>query len=227
MQRFFSYEYMYLLPLLLSAILSLKTFRHGWPKQYRLFAVLIWTTLLAEALANLWIHKLHNMFGWNYSRNNLWIYNFYFLIRLVLLASIFYQILCDPRTKKIVYAVTTGILLFGLADYFIIQSPFQYNTYSVIACHVTLIALCLCYFRQLLQAPGIIVLHKEPMIWMTLGTFLYQSASLPFLIMFGFLNMQHSPLALSLLFINDIFNFIICICYLISFLCKPQHSQPL
>ncbi|MBW8684354.1 hypothetical protein K1Y79_08415 [Chitinophaga sp. B61] len=218
---------MYLLPLLLSAILSLKTFRHRWPKPYKLFAVLVIMSFLTEVLANLWIHKLHNIAGWNYSRNNLWIYNFFFLVRFALLSTIFYQILNDSRIRKIIYMGAIVLLLFGLTDYFVIQGPFQYNTFSVIACHVSLIVLCLCYFKQLLQAPGIIDLHKEPMVWMTLGTFLYQSASLPFLIMFGFLNLQHSPLALSLLFINDIFNFLICTCYLISFLCKPQHSQPL
>ncbi|QHS62387.1 hypothetical protein [Chitinophaga agri] len=227
MQRFLRYEYLYLYPLLLSAILSLKTFGPKWPKQYKLFGVLVMVSLLTEALANFWIIRLHNLFGWDYSKNNLWIYNLFITVRLVLLQAIYYLLLHNPRIKRMIAVSAPILILFGLINYFFIQGPFQSNTYTVITSHVTIITLCLYYFRQLLQDPYIIVLHKEPMIWMTLGTFLYQTASLPFLVMFGFLNMYHSPLALSFLFINDTFNFLMCICYLISFLCKPQHPQPL
>jgi hypothetical protein len=46
------------------------------------------------------------------------------------------------------------------------------------------------------------------------------------LIMLGFLNMQQSSLSLLFLPINDTLNLLMCFCYLISFLCKPQPSQP-
>lgn len=226
MLRFLKYEYLYFLPLLLSAIFSLRSFRQKWPKPYRLFAVLVLVSLLTEIVALLWRLYWHQMFSWNYSKNNFWIYNVFITIRLGILSVIFYQILNSSRIKKMILFVAPVLVLFGLLNYITIQGPFQYNTYSVIFAHIPIIILCLCYFKQLLQETSIIVLHKEPLVWMTMGTFIYHSASLPFLIMLGFLNMQQSNLSLLFLPINDTLNLLMCFCYLISFLCKPQPSQP-
>jgi hypothetical protein len=227
MPYFLKFQYLFLLPLLLSAILSGRTFRHKWPKQYQLFAVLVILSLLTEVSSFLWRAYLHDKFSWNYSKNNLWIYNCYITVRLGILLAVFYNILHSQWTKKIIYLIAGMLIPFGIVNYISIQGPFQYNTYSVITSHIVIIILCLLYFKQLLQEPGIIVLQKEPMVWITLGTFLYQAASLPFLIMLGFLNMQQSPLALAFLPINDTLNLLMCTCYLISFLCKPQPSQHL
>lgn len=225
MLRLLKYEYLYLLFLLLSAIFCLRSFRQKWPKPYRLFAVLVIVSLLTEVLAISWKWYLHEMFTWNYSKNNFWIYNIFITIRLGMLLSIFYQVLnASPIRKAILYAGPV-LVLFGMVNYLSIQGPYQYNTYSLIFAHIPIIILCLSYFRQLLEENGIIVLHKEPLIWMTLGTFMYHAASLPFLIMLGFLNMQQSDLSLLYLPINDTLNLIMCSSYLISFLCKPQQMQ--
>jgi hypothetical protein len=226
MQRLLKYEYLFLVPLLLSAIFSLKSFRQKWPKPYQLLSILVILSLLTELTAFLWRLSIHKMFFWDYSKNNFWIYNLFITIRLGILLAVFYLILDAALIKRIIRPVAFMLVLFGILDYLFIQGPFQYNTYSVIFAHVPIIILCLFYFRQLLQETRIIVLHKEPLVWMTLGIFIYHAVSLPFLIMLGFLNMQQSTLSLVFLPINDTFNLLMCTCYLISFLCKPQLSQP-
>lgn len=226
MLRVLKIEYLFLWPLLLSAIFSLKTFRQKWPKQYRLFAVLILAALLTELLAVSWKWYLFELFSWNYSKNNFWIYNLFITIRLAILLAIFYQILTSSQIKSIIRYAGPLLVLFGLINYSIIQGPYQYNTYSVIFAHIPVIILCLFYFKQLLNDPGIIVLRKEPMVWIMLGTFIYHAVSLPFLIMLGFLNMGQSDLALLFLPINDALNIVMCFCYLICFLCKPYSVQP-
>lgn len=226
MQRILKYEYLFLVPLLLSAIFSLRTFRQKWPKPYRLLAILVIISFLTEIAAFLWRLFIHKMFFWDYSKNNFWIYNAFITIRLGILLAVFYFILDTEKIRKIIPPLAFMLLSFGILDYLFIQGPFQYNTYSVIFAHVPIIVLCLLYFKQLLQETKIIVLHKEPLVWMTLGIFIYHAVSLPFLIMLGLLNMQQPELALTFLPINDTFNLLMCICYLISFLCKPQLSQP-
>lgn len=226
MLRVLKYEYLFLLPLLLSAIFSLKSFRQKWPKPYQLFAVLVIVTLLTEILAITWKWYLHKMFTWDYSKNNYWVYNIFITVRLGILLTIFYQILYSTLLKRIILYAGPVLVIFGVLNYLVIQGVYQYNTYSVIFAHIPIIILCLSYFKQLLEETRIIALQKEPLVWMTLGTFIYHSVSLPFLVMLGFLNMQHSNLSLLYLPINDTLNLLMCSFYLTSFLCKPQPTRP-
>lgn len=222
--HFLNHQYFFLVPLTLSAIFCLKSFRQKWPKPYRLYACLILLTLFTEFLAVAWGYKLHQVF--NASYNNFWIYNLFLIIRFGLLSAIFYKILTKPLIKKVIGIAAPIILLISILDYTVIHGPLQYNTYSMIITHVCIITLCLLYFRQLLQEPGIITIHKEPIAWMALSIFIYHAVSLPFLIMLGVFNMNNIHLTLLFFPINEILNFLLCTCYLISFIWKPQYTQP-
>lgn len=218
MQRLLKYEYWFLLPLLLSAVLSLRSFWQKWPKQYRWFAVLLIISFLTEAFAISWKWYLHNQ----YSKNNLWIYNIFITIRLALMLTIFYMVLHAAWIKKMIRYTGPVLVLFGVFNYALIQGPFLYNTYSTLLAHAAIIILCLCYFKQWIDETKTIVFFKEPMAWVVSGVFLYHAASLPFLVMLNFLNMQQSGLAMLSLPINMTLNLLMCFFYLISFLCKPQ-----
>lgn len=218
------YEYAYLLPLLLSAILCLRMFRQKWPKQYRTFALLVIVSFITELLAIAWKWYLYEMFHPPFKKSNLWIYNVYLTVRLGILLILFYQLMDSIKIRKVILYGGALLVSFCLFNYIAIQGPHQYNTYSVIFTHIPIIILCLCYFRQLLGADKIIELHKEPMVWMMLGTFIYHVVSSPFLIMLNFLNMQSSNLSMLFLPINDTLNLIMCSFYLISSLCNPQQT---
>lgn len=213
---------MFLIPLLLSAIFALKPFRQKWPKPYRLYAIMVILSFVNELFALLWKWEIHKPF--NYSPNNYWIYNFFILIRFAMLADIFNRVL---QHRKFIPVTAGIIILFGILDYAVIHGPFQYNTYSMIFTHVCIIILCFLYFQQLLQEPGIISIRKEPLFWMAISIFFYHAVSLPFLIMLGFFNIQNVQLTVLFFPINEALNFLLCSCYLISFLWKPQYSQPL
>lgn len=221
MQRLLKYEYWFLLPLLLSAILGLRSFWQKWPKQYRWFAVLLIVSLLTEVLAISWKWYLHNQ----YSKNNFWIYNSYITIRFVLLLGIFYQIMQAPGIKKAIRYAGPIIVLFNVLNYLFLQGPFQYNTYSVVLTQYPIVLLCLGYFKQLSEENILVLLHKEPMVWMAFGTFIYNVASLPFLIKLNFLNMQPFGIAMLSLPINMTLNLLMCLFYLTSFLCRPQSTR--
>lgn len=225
MVRLLKYEYLYLFPLLLSAIFSLKSFWQKWPKPYRIFAILVIISLLTEILAIAWKWYFYKMFDQSYSRNNFWIYNIFIIVRAGLLFAFFYEVLNALKIKKVILSAGSILILLSLLNYLFIQGPYQYNTYSVVCTHISIIVLCLCYFHQLLQNTIPVKLHKEPLVWMTFGTFIYHASSLPFLFMLGFLNIEKSALSLLFLPINDTLNMLLCSCYLISFLCRPQPSQ--
>jgi hypothetical protein len=221
MQRLLKYEYWFLLPLLLSAILSLRSFWQKWPKQYRWFSVLLIVSFLTEALAISWKWHLHNQF----SKNNFWIYNSYVTIRFVLLLGIFYQIIQAPGIKKAIRYAGPIIVSFNVLNYLFLQGPFQYNTYSVVLTQYPIVLLCLGYFKQLSEENIMVLLHKEPMVWMAFGTFMYSAVSLPFLTNLNLLNMLPFGIAMSSLPINMTLNLLMCFFYLISFLCRPQSTQ--
>jgi hypothetical protein len=225
MKRLCQYEYFYLLPLLLSAIFSLKSFRLKWPKPYRLIAVLVILTFFTEITAIGWKWYWHDSFSWNYSKNNFWIYNLFLSLYLGISLAAFYHMLRFEKLKRTIVWSAPLLVIFGLLNYALIQGPLYYNSYTVALVHFSVIALCLAYFKQLLEESGIITLHKEPFVWFTLGTFIYLSGSLPFLIMLRFLNTQRTGLSALFLPINDTLNLILCFCYLISFICKPQLAQ--
>lgn len=222
MLRLLKYEYWFLLPLLLSAVFSLRSFWQKWPKQYRLFAVLLIVSFLTEAGAIAWKWYLYKMFPVAYSKNNLWIYNMFITVRFALLLVIFYKILQAPWIKKMILYAGPVLVLFGLFNYGFIQGPFQYNSYGVIFANLPVILLCLLYFKQLQEETRPVILRKEPMVWMALAVFIYHAGSLPFLIMLNLLDMQQPGLAMVSLPINITLNLLMCFFYLISFLCRPQ-----
>lgn len=224
MHRLLNHRFLYLIPLLLSAIFSLKTFRQKWPKPYRLYACMVILSFITEIFAIAWKWELYKIGSFNFSLNNFWIYNAFLILRFGLLAMIFNLTL---YRNKLLPLAGGSIFLFGILDYAIIHGPLQFNTYSMILTHVCIISLCLLYFRQLLQEPGIIAIQKEPLLWMVLGLFFYHAVTLPFLIALGFFNVQNYRLTAFFFPINEALNFLLCCCYLISFLWKPQHSQPL
>lgn len=222
--RYLYPEYSYLFPLLLSAIFCLKAFRQKWPKPYRLYASMVIVTLFTELLAINWPYELRRYF--HTSWNNFWIYNLFMMVRFGLLSAIFYQVLTLPAIKKVLPTATTVILVFSMIEFIFIHGPLQYNTYSLIITHVCIITLCLLHFRQLLQEPVIITLRKEPIVWLTVSVFFYHAVALPFLISLSLFDQNDTRLADLFLPINDVLNFSLCTCYLISFLWKPQYSQP-
>ena len=224
MYRLLNHRFLYLIPLLLSAIFSLRAFRLKCPKPYRLYAWMLLLSLFTEVLALAWKWELYHWGSFNFSKNNFWIYNFFLILRFGLLAMIFNLTLYHHKLIPLIGGI---IFLFGLLDYTFIHGPLQFNTYSMILTHVCIITLCLLYFRQLLQEPGIIAIQKEPLFWMVIGLFFYHAVSLPFLINLGFFNLQNYRLTAYFFPINEALNFLLCSCYLISFLWKPQYSQPL
>lgn len=222
MHRLLNHQYLYLIPLLLSAIFALKAFRQKWPKPYNLYAGMVIISCVTEMFALFWKWEIHKSF--NYSPNNYWIYNLFILIRFGMLATIFTRVL---YRRKYIPAAAGLIILLGILDYAVIHGPFQYNTYSMILTHVCIIILCFLYFTQLLQEPGNISIRKEPLFWMAISIFFYHAVSLPFLLLLGFFNIQNVQLTVLFFPINEALNFLLCSCYLISFLWKPQYSQPL
>jgi hypothetical protein len=225
MQRLLNYSFIYLVPLLLSAVFSLRSFRLKWPAPYKIFSVFLLFTLAAEVFAIAWKWELHKTIYWDYTQENLWVYNFFLIIRHVFLLVFFYYILDSALLKKLILWSLIPSVLIGIINYFFIETPHTVNNYAVVIANAITILLVLALFTQLLKDKKLIKLSADTKTWISLGLFIYHSGTLPFFIFFNYLLKEHLSMALSYLYINDALNIIMYTLYLIAYLCTPQSQK--
>ncbi|MBO9573379.1 MAG: hypothetical protein J7497_14400, partial [Chitinophagaceae bacterium] len=72
-------QFLYLIPLALSAVISLKAFRLSWPRAFQLFSIFLIGTLLVELFAVNWKSWMYETTWWSYANSNIWVYNIYYL----------------------------------------------------------------------------------------------------------------------------------------------------
>lgn len=209
--------------MLLSALLSLKSFRLRWPAAMRYFSVFLWVTVAGEAFANAWPEGLHQV--WNYSINNLWIYNALLPVRHLLLLVYFYELLDSAMIRKIIRWSVLPFLAFALVNYFFMQGPHAINSYTMILANLITVFLTVVFFDRLLNHEPVIRLSRASEVWIAIGTFIYHSGALPVFIYMNYLIARNQGLASSLLTINDILNVLMYSFYLIAFLCKPHFQK--
>jgi hypothetical protein len=217
--------YIYLIPLTLSALLSLRTFRAGWAKHFRYFSVFLLLSLLVEILAILWKWGLCKTAYWSYSTSNLWIYNAFLPIRYLVLLVFFHGLIVVPAVKLAIRWIAAPFLLFSILNYFFIQTPHHASTYTIIACNAITVLLSLCFFFQIPKIKPLIHLTRSAGIWICLGLLLYHAGTLPLFIFFDYLITKHLSLALSYFYINDLLNILTNLIYLIAFLCQSRSQQ--
>lgn len=219
--------YIYLLPLIASAVLGLKAFRPGWPRPYRYFSVFLLVTLFVEVFAIVWKWWLFHTAFWHYSTSNLWIYNIFLPVRYLLLLAFFHGIINSPKVRLAIRWVTIPFVTFSLLNYFLGQTPHRPDTYTIICCHIMAILLSLAFFYQIMKAKELIRLKNSPAVWISLGIFIYHSGTLPLFVFFDYLISEHLSMALSYFYINDVLNILMCVSYLIAFICRPYFQRSL
>jgi len=222
MLKLFSYKYIYLIPLLLSAIFSLKSVRLKWPAPFRVFSVFLLSTLVIEIFAISWKWGLNSTHYWTYSRNNLWIYNAFLMARHLFLLYFFYHLIHGKIIKIAIKWSVIPFLIFAIWDYIKLEGPDYANLYTIVIANLITVLLSVRFFYEVLKDNKIINLSTSTEVWISLGTFIYYSGTLPLFIFFNYLITQQNAMALSYLFINDALNTVMYFFYLISFLCKPH-----
>lgn len=225
MERLLSYEFIYLVPLTISAIVSIRAFTLRWPLSYKVFSTFLVLTLFVEIFAILWKWVLCKTSYWEYPPSNMWIYDGFVTVRYLFLAVYFYLIL-QYRVAKIILLISSSLLLiFAFINYFYIQSPHNVNTFTIIPANIFIVFMVLAFFHQILIEDQVIKLSSSADVWISLGTFIYHSGSLPFFIFFNYLIETSSPFLDSFLYINDFLNITMYTNYSIAFLCNPQFQK--
>lgn len=222
MRQLLDLQYLYLIPILLSALASLRAVKQKWPRPFRIFSLYLLSVLAVETFAVAWKLKLHNTAYWNYSEYNLWIYNAFVTIRHLFLLSFFYGIIKFPAVKKWILISIPPFMLFAVFNYFFWQTPHMVNNYTIAFANVITALLSLTFFYQVLRDKEVIALTRASEVWIVFGTFMYHAGVLPLFMFMNYLNASHQIIADSYFQINDALNILMYTLYLISFLCKPH-----
>lgn len=218
MHRFAQPYYIYLIPMLLAAVVSLRVFIEKWPKPYRIFSALLFATLVIEFGGIFWMWDLYKMSG--YAQTNTWIYNAGHLIRLALLTWFYHDMITSERVKKAIRRIGALALLLLIGIY-IFYTHTSHVAYFVVHSFPAIL-FALLYFRQLLNNDEVIRLEKDPGVWISIGVFIYNMANLPVFSFIDYLNKTNLTTASVTLYFNDALNILTYTLFLIAFLCKPQ-----
>jgi hypothetical protein len=219
-------HYVYLIPLLLSVICNFKSFRNKWARPYRLFSIFLIVTLLMELFAISWKLFLHQTAYWGYTNSNLWIYNLYltpqYLFYFYFFSSVLDSKLLSANKKPIIIIYAFA----GIANIIFIQRVNQLNTYTIILGSGLVLIGSLSYFIQEFNRKVPVLVSKHPLFWISLGSFMFHTVSLPYFIMINYLSKVNLPMAVSLFNILLVLNVLMYLFYLIAFLCnKPSLKQ--
>lgn len=218
-------QHIYMIPLFISAALSLKVWKKRWPHHYRIFAVLLIAVLVVEILAILWKSVLYKAAGWNYQPSNLWLYNSFLIPQYLLYIAFYYRELTSKLIKKILVAAGICFTIFVLLNMVFIQSVYSINSYSIIFASIIVVFLTASYFEQVRKANKIVKLSAQPMIWISLGAFIFHSCNLPYMISLNYLIKFDIALATSIFYIYLTLNCIMYSFYIIALLCPPPHHR--
>ena len=212
--------YIYIIPLLISAISSLRAFRQKWPLSYRWFSIFLFTTLFVEVFAILWKDYLylHKTPYWNYSKQNVWLYNIFFLPQYIFYVLFYYSVLKLKLVRKAIRIILPLFIIFGIYNITMLQGLYVTDNYTLVVCCLLVIWLSGSYFYQLLKQKRLVVLQHEPLVWISSGAFLFHMGCLPFFVWFNTLVMASISKAFSFLGIAVVLNSVMYSSYSIAFL---------
>ena len=217
--------YIYLLPLFLGAIVSLRSFRLNWPLPYKYFSFFLLSVLTIELFATAWKYFLHNTPWWHYSVYNIWIYNCFLIPQYLFYLFFFYLVLKSKVTRKIILLLVIFYTIFSIVNIFFVQTPHAVKINVIIAGDIIVIYLTISFFIQLLKDPELINLVYEPLVWISIGAFIFHLGNLPYFMFINTLNRINLSLSLSLFKIVLILNTLMYSFFTISFLCKPNYLK--
>lgn len=219
MERNLVIENLYFIPLIASAIISLRAFRKDWPSAIRFFAAYLLITASVEVFAALWKNHLHETAWWKYKPYNHWIYNLGMVVRYPLVFAYFGDYLPGRKSGTTLVGLSFVVLL---SNVLLGQGIHHLNSYSVLFSFFLILLLCFWFFRYILIRKDAVNLLSATEFWIAAGLFFYHAATLPLFFIVNALSMKSTLLANTFFLINDPLYFIMHTFLTIAFLCTPK-----
>ena len=213
--------HIYMLPLFISMLLSLKSFRRSWHVHYRTFAVLLLFVFLIESIAISWSYYFTFRKGRPFSPSNLWLYNLFLIPQYLLYMALYYQVIRSALLKRILIGIGIVYTCFAVINMLFLQHIDGFDSYTLAMADGIVIFMTVSYFNQLLGEKEIVRLNGHPLVWISVGAFIFHAANLPYILALNYLIHTNIPLAIALFYIFLALNCIMYSLYIIAFLCRP------
>ena len=214
-----------MLPLFVSAVLSCRFLGRKRPAAYRIFSILLLTIFLVELLAYLWKFYFVTFRNWPYSQSNLWLYNSFLIPQYLLYMAVYYKALHSNKIRTIILLLAVGYAVFAMVNIFFLQGIHNIESYTLAMADGIVIFMTVAWFNQILREKEIIRLTMHPMVWISVGAFIFHAANLPYILSLDFLIHNDISLAIALFNIFLALNCIMYSLYTIAFLCpRPLTS---
>jgi len=185
--------YLSLFIVMFSCICSLRSFMAGGERLLRLFSFFLAFTFLGEIFGIMWGAKLYHLTS--LGRNNQWFYNIFHLFGYTFLMYFFYNILDQKRIKKVISRLVIAFLVFAMSNLLFFQGLMQLNTYTeVLACFI-MVFMSIAYYYQLLDAPQLTQLSRDPFFWISTGVLIYHLGSVMGIFLINVMNIISSEKA--------------------------------
>lgn len=217
-------QHIYIIPLLISAFLSLRASKRKWPYPYRLFSRLLVAVSVVELVAISW--KYYFTFTGNKAyAHNVWLYNSFLVPQYLLYMMVYYHALQAERIKKAIIIAGVLFAVAGMLNLFFFQSFQTVNSFTIVMASGIVIWLTIAWFEQLRAGKEVTVLTSNPMAWISLGAFIFHAAILPYMIGLNYLSRVNISLAIALFYVFLILNCVMYTLYSIAFLCKAPRLK--
>ena len=210
-----------MIPLFISAILGLKSFRQHWPLSYKLFSLLLCIVFCVELTAISWTLYLANLRGWPWSASNLWLYNMFLVPQYCLYAVVYYLETRSVLVKRTILSAALFFTVFAIFNAGWLQGLHNVDSYTLALANSIVIFMTLTWFNQLLHEKEIRRLGSHPLVWISAGAFIFHAANLPYLLSLNYLVRVNLPLAIALFYVFLALNCLMYTFYTIAFLCQP------
>jgi hypothetical protein len=217
-------QHIYIIPMIISAILSTKAFKRGWPLSYRLLSVYIFWCLFTEISAWAWVE--YQKVAYHVQRpNNSWILTLSMLPMYILLSGVYYTSISTKLYRKTILFFTAIFSLFAIINMWWIQKLSIINSYTHLLADCIVFIYIYLYFEELRKGKETRKFSDIPMVWIAAGNFIYHLLNIPFLFLLNYLNKNNPGLALSFIYMYLFFISVNYILYIKSFLCPhPQQK---
>ncbi len=217
-------QHIYILPMIISAILSLKTFKQGWPLSYRIFSVYIFWCLLTEIVAWSWVAYQKSAYP-NKQPSNIWVFNTFIIPMYITLSATYYSIVKNRLYKKIILFCAAGFFLFAIINILWIQGISFVNSYSNLFADSIVLIYIFLYLEELRKEKEAQKVSAIPMVWIAAGNFIFHLLNLPFILFLNYLNNNYPGMALSFIYMYLSFIFINYVLFIKAFLCPTPQQK--
>jgi hypothetical protein len=160
---------------------------------YKIFSALLFVALATDILGTLWNYYLYQFKEWNLFSGNYWIITFSIAPQYLLYMAVYYEVLKSTQQKKIIQILAIVFTLFVIINFTFGQGLYEINSLSHLFADCIMLFLVFLYFEQIRKQKEILMLSKQPMVWISAGVFIYHLLNIPFLYCLNFLfDSQHS-----------------------------------